>query len=109
MVLETVAEQCFADHVTEDVDEGNGLVFPLDADLVEHLQELAGAAEPEHTLGGMTVKSTRRVLGHLLVRSLVRSHRSLISLLRIGRAQRCTHLFARSLNCSRAHGKEIHL
>ena len=34
------------------------------------------------TVGRMTVKSTCRVLGHLLIRSLVRSHRSLIRLLR---------------------------
>ena len=40
------------------------------------------------------------VLGHSLVRSLVRSHRSLVRLLRtarFARALRCAHLFARSL------------
>ena len=37
------------------------------------------------------------VLGHSLVRSLVRSHRSLVRLLRTARALRCAHSFARSL------------
>ena len=41
------------------------------------------------------------VLGHSLVRSLVRSHRSLIRLLQTARfapTLRCNHLFARSLD-----------
>ena len=49
------------------------------------------------------MKSTRRVLGHSLLRSLVRSHRSLIRLLRtarFARALRCAHSFARSLTRS---------
>ena len=57
----------------------------------------------ERTLGRMTMKSTRRVLGHSLVRSLVRSHRSLIRLLRtarFARALRCAHSLARSLTHS---------
>ena len=54
--------------------------------------------------------------GHLLVRSLVPSHRSLIRLLRtasFARVLRCAHSFAplrsfaRSLTRSRAHGKEV--
>ena len=49
------------------------------------------------TLGRMTMKSTRRVLGHLLVCSLVPSHRSLIRSL------------AHSLTRPRAHGEEIHV
>ena len=51
----------------------------------------------------MTMKSTRRVLGHSLLRSLVRSHRSLIRLLRtarFARALRCAHSLARSLTHS---------
>ena len=53
-------------------------------------------------MGRMTMKSSRRVLGHLLVHSLVRSHRSLIRLLGTAR-------FARSLTRSRAHGKEVYV
>ena len=41
----------------------------------------------ECTVGLMTMKSTRRVLGHSLLRSLIRSHR-------------CAHSFARSLTRS---------
>ena len=55
------------------------------------------------TVGSMTMKSTRRVRGHSLLRSLVRSHRSLIRLLRtarFARALRCAHSFARSLTRS---------
>ena len=51
----------------------------------------------------MTIKSTRRVLGHSLLRSLVRSHRSLIRLLRTARFARalcCAHSLARSLTRS---------
>ena len=58
----------------------------------------------ECTLGRMTMKSTRRALGHLLLRSLVRSHRLHICLLRTARlvrAPRCAHLIAHS----RARGK----
>ena len=58
---------------------------------------------PRGTVGRMTMKSTRRVLGHSLLRSLVRSHRSLIRLLRtarFARALRCAHSFARSLTHS---------
>ena len=53
------------------------------------------------------MKSTRRVLGHSLLRSLVRSHLSLICLLhtaRFARALRCVHSFTRS----RAHWKETY-
>ena len=52
------------------------------------------------TTGRMTMKSTRRVLGHSILRSLILSHRSLIRLLRtarFARALRCAHSFARSL------------
>ena len=55
------------------------------------------------TLGRNDMKSTRRVLGHSLLRSLVRPHRSLIRLLRTARfahALRCAHSFARSLTHS---------
>ena len=58
---------------------------------------------PPRTMGRMTLKSTRRVLGHSLLRSLVRSHRSLIRLLRtarFARALRCAHSFACSLTRS---------
>ena len=55
----------------------------------------------QSTTGKMTMKLTRRVLGH----SLIRSHRSLIRLLR------CAHSLARSLARSltrfQAHGKEV--
>ena len=47
----------------------------------------------QRTVGQNCMKSTRRVLGHSLVRSLIRSHRSLIRLLRTTR-------FARSLTHS---------
>ena len=52
------------------------------------------------TVGKMTMKSTRRVLGHLLLRLLLLSHRSLICLLRtacFALALRCAHSLARSL------------
>jgi len=64
---------------------------------------LNGESLPRRTVGPMTMKSTRRVLGHSLLRSLVRSHRSLIRLLRtarFARALRCAHSFARSLTHS---------
>ena len=48
-------------------------------------------------LGWNDTKSTRRVLGHSLVRSLVRSHHSLIRLLRTGRFARA---LIRSLRCA---------
>ena len=65
---------------------------------------------------GMTKKSTHRVLGHSLVRSLVHSHRTLIRFHRTARfacALRCAALrsFVRSLarpfTRSGAHGKEV--
>ena len=61
-------------------------------------------------MGTMTTKSTRGVLGHSLLHSLVRLHRSLVRLLRtarFARALRCAHSFARSLTHSGAHGKEV--
>merc|ERR1711951_261612 len=71
---------------------------------VQQLFRTAAALPWGHcTVGPMTMKSTRRVLGHSLLRSLVRSHRSLIRLLRtarFARALRCAHLFARSLTHS---------
>ena len=57
---------------------------------------------PQCTVG-KTMKSTRRVLGHSLLRSLVRSHRSLIRLprtARFARALRYAHSLARSLTHS---------
>ena len=51
------------------------------------------------TLGRMTMKSTRKVQGHSLVRSLVHSQCLLMRLLRnarFARALRLAHLFARS-------------
>ena len=59
------------------------------------------------TVGRMTKKSTRRVLGHSLLCSLIRPHRSLIRLLRTARALRCAHSFSRSLTHSGARGKEV--
>ena len=52
------------------------------------------------TIGRITMKLTRGVLGHSLLCSLVRSHRSLICLLRparFARALRCAHSLARLL------------
>ena len=60
------------------------------------------------------MKSTLRVPGHSLVRSLIRSHRSLVHLLHtacFARAFRCDHSLARLLTRSRAHGifvNELH-
>ena len=57
----------------------------------------------EHFYQGTMVDNSqeyRLALGHSLVRSLVRSHRSLVRLLRtarFARALRCAHSFARSL------------
>ena len=73
-----------------------------------HALVVAAAAVAAHsssdtdrcTVGRMSMKSTRRLLGHSLLRSLVLSHRSLIRLLRTARrarALRCAHKFARSL------------
>jgi len=59
------------------------------------------------TVGRMTMKSTRRVLGHSLLCSLIRPHCSLIRLLRTARALRCAHSFSRSLTHSGARGKEV--
>ena len=59
----------------------------------------------------MTMKQTRGVLSHSLVRSLIHSHRSLIHLLNIARftrALRCAHSFARSL-APELIGKRLHL
>ena len=58
------------------------------------------------------MKSTRRALGHSLLRSLVRSHRSLIRLLRTAlsaSALRCAYSLARSLTHYGAHGKETYV
>ena len=54
-------------------------------------------------MGRMTMKSTRRVLVHSLLRIVIRSHRLLIRLLRtarFARALRCAYSFARSLTHS---------
>ena len=61
------------------------------------------------TVGRMTMKSTRRVLGHSLLRSLVRSHRSSIHLLLTARfvlPATLIHSFVRSLAHFAAQGKE---
>ena len=53
-----------------------------------------------HTMGRMTIKSTRSVLGHSLVHSLIHSHPTLIRSFRTVRfacALRCVHFFVRSL------------
>ena len=55
----------------------------------------------------MTIKSTRRVVGHSLVHSLVRSHRSLIHLLRTAHSAALIRLLARLLTHTGAHGKEV--
>ena len=60
------------------------------------------------TLDRNGMKSTRRVRGHSLVRSIVRSHCKLICLLCTScftRALRCAHTRARLLTRSRALGK----
>jgi len=53
----------------------------------------------------------RRILGHSLLRSLVRSHHSLIRLLRTAHSFACSALrsFVRSLAHSGAHGKEVYV
>ena len=61
--------------------------------------ESAGTRELTHC-GLEQPRIETEVLGHSLVRSLVRSHRSLVRLLwtaRFARALRCAHSFARSL------------
>ena len=55
----------------------------------------------------MTTKSTRRVLGHLLLLSLIRSHCLLTCLLRTARFAALIRSLARSLAHSGAHGKVI--
>ena len=59
-----------------------------------------------HNGENATMKSTLRVLDHSPLCLLVRSHRSLIRLLRTVRAIRCAHSFARSIAHSGPHGKE---
>ena len=57
-------------------------------------------------VGRMAMKSTRRLLGHSLLRSLVHLHRSLIRLLRttrFARVLRCAQSFDRSLAHSGAY------
>ena len=64
------------------------------------------------TVGRKSMKSTRGLLGHSLLRSLVRSHRTLVHLLctpRYTRALRWAHSFARSLTRWGAHGKEVYV
>jgi len=53
----------------------------------------------ERTMGRMTMKSTRRVLGHSLLRSLIRSLRTA----RLARALRCAHSCAHSFARSLTH------
>ena len=72
--------------------------------------KLASFGPNQRTVGRMTMKSTRRVIGHSILRSLVRSHRSLSRLLRtarFARALRCAHSFAHSLTHSWARGKVV--
>ena len=66
-------------------------------------------AQTHRTLGRMTMKSTSRVLGNSLLRSLVRSHRSGIHLLLTARfvlPATLIHSFVRSLAHFAAQGKE---
>ena len=70
--------------------------FRVDGKL--NLQRRSLTSSPQCTVGQKTMKSTHRVLGHSLVRSLVHSNRSLIRSLHISRfdrALRCAHSFAR--------------
>ena len=60
------------------------------------MEESMTPFRPLCTVGPMTMKSTHRVLGYSLLRSLVCSHRSLIRLLLTARPLRC----ARSLPSS---------
>ena len=55
----------------------------------------------ECTMGRITMKSSPRALSHSVVRSLIRSHLSVIRLLR-------TIRFGRSLTLSQGHGKEVY-
>ena len=70
--------------------------------------EKAGRGGGEKEGKERTVVQNSQELGHSLVRSFVRSHRSLIRLLRTARfvnPLRCAHSFARSLTHLRARGK----
>ena len=72
------------------------------------LQEFSKAKKKPcaHSDSG-TIEILMLTIGHLFVRSLVRSHRSLVRLLRtarFARALRSAHSFARSLTSSRARG-----
>ena len=58
-------------------------------------------------MGRMFLKSTRRVLGHSLLCSLVRSHHSLIRLLRTARALRCALSFAHLPTYSQAAHSQV--
>ena len=63
------------------------------------------------TMGRTTVKTMRRELDHSLIRSLVRSHRLPVRLLRtarLARALRCAHSFARSLPRSWERGLSLY-
>ena len=53
-------------------------------------------------------KTPKKLLGHLLLRLLVLSHRSLIRLLRTAQLAR-TLPCANSLTCSEAHEKDVHV
>ena len=73
------------------------LVFCEDTDI-------SGTRNP-YTMSKMTMKSKRRLLGYSLLRSLIRSHRSLIRLLRTARfARALARSFVCLLACSLAHG-----
>ena len=110
----------------------NPFVLTTSASATSHVSAGGDAVggKAQRTVSRMIKEQTHRVLGHSLVRSLVRSHRSLIRLLRtarFARALRCAHSFARALRCahslarsaalirslarslthSRAHGKEV--
>ena len=70
------------------------------------------SSESRCTMGRMTMKLMRRLLGHSLIHSLICSHRWLICLnrtARFTRALHCAHLLAHSLTCSWAHGNEKHV
>ena len=55
----------------------------------------------QRTLGRMIMESTRRILGHLLVCLVIRSHCSLINIVCFA------HSLSHSLIYSRAYGKEV--
>ena len=70
------------------------------------------SSESRCTMGRMTMKLMRRLLGHSLIHSLICSHRWLICLnctARFTRALHCAHLLAHSLTCSWAHGNKKHV